>query len=269
MPFESTIFPGERIFDDNSAYLLVTDPVVGGEQMSRGRMPRPASEPGFGVMASLPEIPESEWADRLAEKEKNKSLIAHVLDQAGLSVLNQNGTSYCWINAPTHCVEIMRVMAGLPLVRLSPASVGAPIKGFRNQGGWGTEGLRYIAEHGLVPQSMWPANAIDRKYDTPETKAVRAQYRAIEWEELPDRSFGMLASYCLYGIPVAIGLNWWSHEVTAIDLVALPGGGWGIRINNSWGTSWESNGRGILTRSKATPDDACALRVATPSSVAI
>lgn len=266
MPYESVLAPGERVFDDNNAYLLVNDPVVNGVQMSRGRILRPAGEPGFGADPTIDRISRSEWPDRIEQMEREKSRISDVCDLAGLTVLDQNGTSFCWINAPTHCVEIVRVMQGQPLVRLSPASVGAPIKGYRNQGGWGTEGLRYIAEHGLVPQSLWPPNAIDRKYDTAETREVRTQYRAIEWEELADRDFDLMASYLLNGIPVAIGLNWWSHEVTAVDLVALGGGKYGIRIDNSWGSGWETNGRGILTESKGTPDDACALRVATPSA---
>ena len=75
------------------------------------------------------------------------------------------------------------------------------------------------------------------------------------------RNFDQLATCLLSGIPVAIGLNWWSHEVTAMDLVETSPGVFGVRIWNSWGDGWEDRGMAVLSQSKATPDDAVAPRV--------
>jgi hypothetical protein len=146
-------------------------------------------------------------------------------------------------------------------VELSPASVGAPIKNFRNNGGWGTEGLAYIATHGLVPASLWPCNAIDRKYDTPAANAERGSYRVTEWDDMaPNRAH--MFSQVLNGHPVAIGLNWWSHEVTALAIV-WEDNGWSLIFANSWGTDYGVDGFGKLRGSKQVPDDACSPRVVT------
>lgn len=257
------------VFDDSNAYLLVQDPEVNGERKTRGLIPRDWTLQPFGSLKyaapfDIAPIPRSMWDAMIAEKERTKSRLVDICDQAGLTVLDQNGTNYCWINAPTHCVEIMRVVQGQPMVRLSPASVGGPIKGYRNQGGWGTEGLEYIVEHGVCSQAVWPANAINRQYDNTESQADRKHHKVGEWWELRPRNFDHLATCLLMGFPVAVGYNWWSHEVTAMDLVKVNGG-YGIIIDNSWSTSWGEKGRGVLAEGKATPDDAVAARTITPS----
>jgi hypothetical protein len=265
MSYQSNI-SGRTVYNDHNARLLAIDPVVGGEQMSRGKLPRPVPEGrcAYAEPFNIPVIPRSEWPARIEEKDRTKTWIRDLCEQAGLGVLNQNGTSFCWINAPTHCMEIVRVVMGQPLVRLSPASVGCKIKNFRNQGGWGTEGLHYIAEHGTVPQSLWPPNAISRQYDTAAANGERPKYRCLEWWELRDRNFDQVATCVLLNIPVAVGYNWWAHEVTAVGL-KVSGGRFLLEIANSWGANWEDRGYGLLSESKGTPDDAIAPRVATPS----
>lgn len=208
----------------------------------------------------LPLIHRSEWRDRINVLKKAKATITDLCDAAGLKMKNQESTNYCWINAPTRCAEILRVVQGEPYVELSPASIGAKIKGFRNVGGWGTEGLRYGVEHGWVPTRLWPNNAIDRRYDTAEANQQRANFRVAEWWDLEPGNFDVLATVVLLGFPVAIGLSWWGHEVTAVELVDLGGNKFGMRIDNSWGTQWGENGRSVLSESKATPDDAVAPR---------
>jgi hypothetical protein len=273
--YVSALEAGEFVIDDSTPLSTIgqicNDPVINGEQVSRGRLPRDYNQEPFGSLpfaAPFPSdmlIPESEWDDRIKEMEATKTRLTDLCDQAGLTVLDQNGTNYCWINAPVHCVEVLRVANGQPLVRLSPASCGGPIKNYRNVGGWGTEGLKYIVSTGIVPQAQWPPNAITKSYDTAETRELRKQFKVTEWWDLRPRNMQELISCLLQRIPVAVGLNWWSHEVTYMDPVALGGGKYGARIDNSWSTSWGTNGRGILSGSKVLPDDAVAPRVATPS----
>lgn len=174
-------------------------------------------------------------------------------------VANGIGVHNCWINAPVHCLEIVRAVQGQDYVELSPASCGAIIKQFRNVGGWGTEGLKFLVDKGAVPTSLWPANAIDPRYNTQAANAERHKYRVLEWYELRPRNFDEFMTALFYKIPVAIGLNWWRHEVTALDPVYVNGQ-FGCRINNSWGTNWGDKGRGILLGNKANPDDAVAPR---------
>ena len=259
---------GIPVIDDRSCLDVVKEAQTD-TWKGRGLIPRDFEQEPFGSLPfaapfNLPVIPREEWKERIAEKERTQSGLSHLCDLMGVEVKNQGRTNYCWINAPVHCVEIVRAQQGQPYVELSPASCGAIIKNFQNVGGWGTEGVRYLAEHGAVPTSLWPSNAIDRRYDTPEANAQRAKFQVDEWLELRPRSFEQLVTCVLLNIPVAIGLNWWRHEVTAIDAV-VHDGRVGILINNSWGKNWGRNGRSVLTESKATPDDAIAPKVVTAS----
>lgn len=236
----------------------------------RGRIERDYEKHPLGFMScapafGLPLIPRSEWDERIRDLERAQSRIPNICDAMGLKVKNQESTNYCWINAPVHCLEIMRVIQGQDHVELSPASVGAKIKNFKNVGGWGTEGLEYLVKYGAVPVSLWPANAIDRRFDTAEADAQRKRFQVDEWDDLPT-SFDAVADRVLNGFPVAIGLNWWGHEVTAVALMKLDGAGrYGMLISNSWGPNWSNNGRAVLTEAKATPDDAVSPRLVTAS----
>ena len=233
-------------------------------RFGRGRIERDLSKEPFGsnpacVPFDVKLIPRNEWAERIQEMERKKSRLTDLCDVMRVPVKNQQQTNYCWINAPVHCLEILRAIAGQKYVELSPASVGGPIKRYRNEGGWGTEGLRYIAEHGVVPVSLWPANAIDDQYDTAECQKARNRFQIQEWYELDANNFDQVMTCLFFGIPVAIGLSWWGHEVTAMAPVKLDGrDNFGIVIDNSWGIDWGEKGRSVLTENKATPNDAVA-----------
>jgi len=205
-------------------------------------------------------IPSHEWQARIEEMEESKSRLSDLSSLIKMPALNQESTNYCWANAPVYALQCVRAQQNQPLVLLSPASVAAPIKGFRNVGGWGKEALEWIAQKGVVPVSQWPANAIDRRYSTPTNLALATQYRVDEWTELKPRSREQLISMLLRRIPVAVGYNWWGHEVTAIDPVWFDGEV-AVRIRNSWG-NWGENGYGILRGAKMLPDDAVCPRTA-------
>jgi hypothetical protein len=251
MSFTSKLYPGETIIHETSPHTLYMPP----SGWSRGLK---SAEGYSGIAASFPTkllIPESEWQARIQEKEQRKTNGSDIATLAGLPCKDQNGTNYCWINAPVYCTEVVRVQQNQPLVLLSPASCGGPIKGFRNNGGWGKEGLMYIIENGIVPVEQWPANAINRSYYTKANKALARNYRITDWYELQPRNKQQLISCCLRNIPIALGYNWWRHEVSGIDAVWIDGTV-ALRIRNSWGMSWGSQGYGILQGSKMLPDDA-------------
>lgn len=256
MPFESTLSPLSPIIGDDNWRDFI-DPTVDGEIKSRGLLPRDWSAQPFGAVAepfSLSLIPESDWRGLIEEQEATQSSITHLSDAAGVQVKDQNGTKYCWINATVHAYEIARAQAGLPLIKFSPASVGAPIKNYSNVGGYGIEGLSYVIRNGVVPESLWPANAIDPRYDTAESRAERAKHKVTEWWEIPAGNFEALATALLLNHPVSAGYQWWGHQITCVRLVYRDGQ-FMVEIDNSWGRQWGTNGRGYLTRSKATPDD--------------
>lgn len=265
MAFSSSISPREFVIDD-STDLVATRPPPG---QSRGLRLGLRSTP-FGAIPNAPPfppellIPRGEWQARIEEMEATKSRLSDVATQANLPCKDQNGTNYCWINAPTYCVELMRVVQNQAPVVLSPASAGARIKGYRNVGGWGEEGLSYIVENGLVPVEKWPANAIARQYNTAENVELAKRYRVTEWWELEPRNLDQLISCLLRRMPVAVGLNWWSHEVSYVDPL-WKDNAIAIRHRNSWGMSWGDQGYGILQGNRMLPDDAVVPRVATAS----
>ena len=120
---------------------------------SKGMMERtaPFGSLPFAAASTMPKIPRSEWSDRIKRMESEQSRLSDLVRGVGMKSLDQNGTNFCWANGPVNCVRIIRCVNNLPFVDLSPASVACPINGFVNQGGWGTEALKYIVEHGIVP----------------------------------------------------------------------------------------------------------------------
>lgn len=257
--YTSKIHPDNILIDDSNYERFCQLPTQGYGYCPRNYEKYP--EGTFAAPFPLPTIPRYEWHDRIEELDAKKAWPRDIKRMAGFDSLDQGNTNYCWINAPIQACHYNRAGSGLSHVPLSPASVGAKIKNFRNVGGWGSEGLEYLVKYGAVPQSLWPANAIDRRYDTPEADAARADYQVTEWWELRARDFSQLVSCLMYGYSGPIGLNWWSHEVLATKVYAVGADDYEIDIDNSWGTNWGENGHGRLSQSKATPDEAISVRV--------
>lgn len=221
-----------------------------------------------GVATPFPRelvLSKQEIIDRIKEREAQTTRHRDLAEHYGLKCKDQQQTNYCWINSPTYCLEYVRLLQNQKVVELSPASAGAPIQNFRNVGGYGKLALQWIEERGLVPTELWPDNAIDRRYYTPENRQAALDYRASEWWVFePGDLLAVLSCSVGLGIPVSVGLNWWSHQVTYADGRLVDGEPWPV-IRNSWGMGWQDMGYAVLQGQRARPDDAVAPAVALSS----
>lgn len=261
MPFLSKLYPNEKIVDEVNAHLYApaSDVIIDGEKFARG-LELPAVKPReapFLKQWDRPIIPRSEWAARIEEKERNKALISQIVRDLGIPTSNQNSTNFCWTYGVVTAINCMRARRGMPYVEFSRESVAAPIKGYRNNGGWGYEALKYISENGIMPQNLWPRHYYrSSEYNTSANKEVAKQFIVTHFLILQDRNFSQLMTALLEDEAVAVGYNRWSHEVCAIDPVVTGSNSFGVRIWNSWGNSYGDNGMAILAESYGPPDDA-------------
>lgn len=264
---QSLLYPGEQIFDDGTpdSRFVLPDAYQGGY---RGMFSSQASADELTV--PFPDellIPEADWQGWIAEAEERQTRVSDLVTQAGLPCKDQGSTNFCWANAPVHLLEVTRVIQNQPMVILSPASVACPINGFKNQGGWGEEALRFLISDGAVPVAQWPANAISKQYYTDANKAIAKNYRATGWWNLRPRTLNQHISCLLRRIPVAVGLNYWAHEVSDYEAVWVNGK-IGVRFRNSWTKDWPTAGAGgysIRQGNKLLADDAVAVRSGTAS----
>lgn len=214
----------------------------------------------------LAPIDPATYKERIAEKTAKKSWASDICDAKGVTVKNQQSTSFCWVNAPTHGVEVIKALQGGTIPKLSPANAGCQINGFRNQGGSGITAVEWINKYGVCTEEFWPANAISgaRQYMTEAAKANAALHKILEYDDMDPRDNDAIIASLLHGFPVTVGIPAWGHEVLLTFLV------WDGRpyfgFDNSWGTGWGNNGRGILTGSKERFDEAGAIRAITPSN---
>lgn len=266
--FNSKLYDGEPVLGDALGrdewqFRLAQDYP---ERFGRGLYPRDHYNVPYGSVGTpfdLPLIPRDEWDDRIAEMEDEQTRLSDIILDYDIPEKDQDGVPFCWGFGPTQAYEFTRMWDGLPYKSLSPASGCCPLTNFQARGGWGTEFLKYTVEHGLCESESWPDIAIDRKYDTPENNAQRAENRVLEWWELRPRDLDQMFTCLFHRRACAIGQNHWSHEVVAVDPVKVNGQ-YGIRFRNQW-KGWGFKNFGVFTGSKALADDIFAPRVLVPS----
>lgn len=203
-------------------------------------------------------IPRSEWQARIEERAARGLGLLPLIKQKGLKVLNQGQTNYCWINGCTYALMVRLLRDRNQIIRLSPASGGAQIKNYRNEGGWGDEAMEFIEKRGLAPQELWPANAIDPKYKTPATDKEMLNYRVPKWVRLQDRNHDQVVSCLLRDMPVPAGFNWWGHLICYVDLVWRNGVACPV-LANSWGESYGDQGFSVLEGNRMLVDGGVAV----------
>lgn len=245
------------INDDNAQQFI--DPVVDGHKRMCSLKPRdwnkyPEGGCGFAALRPFDQYSKDDLVSRIKQRDANRSGLRHILDSKGVPVKDQDGLPYCWIYSSVHTVEIGYAIQGDGYVPLSATAAGSMITGGQSRGGYGAEAIDFLSKHGTCREQDWPEHQISTKYHTQQVDEMSKNNIITDWGELPSGNLDQLAAAVMNNFPVTIGLPWWGHQVTIIDLVIMPDGRIGFVFNNSWGMNWGDNGRGVLTPEKARGD---------------
>lgn len=222
-------------------------------------------------------VPRGEWKDRLAIQKATKSQLSNLRERGmfgqRIPARDQDGKGYCWAHSSVSACLLMRAAQNQPYADLSAFAVACIIKNYRDEGGWGSQSLEWIAKNGVPTSNTWPQQSMSPANDTPEMRAEAALHKITEWMDGDPRNIDQLVTCLLLNIPVVSDFNWWGHSVCSMDLVdvdpnRLPNS---LRtlILNSWGDSWSQNGAGILEGKKAVPDGMIMPRVIQASQATV
>lgn len=240
--------------------------------MGRGYDPSQYVPTMFAPPSEIPLIPKSEWIPRIRDRKKYKMGLRDLFKAGKVgTVKDQNGQGFCWSYSVARACEYVRAIMGLDHIPLSGHSVACKVKNFRDEGGWCGLSRQYAAEHGYVPESLWPAKSMSRSNDTAAAWAEAAKYRIIEdYVDLKKAVYDQNIPYdyaiscLLQNIPVIFDLNWWGHSVLMCDVDEMDGEE-APDGDNSWTPGWGDNGTFRLQGQKKIPDGAVAIRVLEPS----
>ena len=259
---------------------------IDGTRMGRGLVPRDYSAHPQGCYAAapawsiddMPIIPMEEWPERIQALEATKMRISDFIDRGNLGQpipsYDQNGQGFCWTYSPTGCVTAMRAIQNMPYIRLSAHSVACKIFNFQDRGAWSCLALDYIREHGIVPESLWPAKSMNRQLDTPDNWKAALDFRAAEgWMDLKPAAYDRDLSRLQVGTallnrwPICADYMHMGHAMCTVDLVdvypnkrATDFSRYGTKHWNSWTDRYGVRGFGIFKDSKAWPDGGAAIR---------
>lgn len=238
------------------------------EEYGRGYVSRDYSEhplgDGLKSGAEMPTLSKESILERLRFKTAHKRWVTDRCDAAGLTVKNQRQTSLCWGNAPTHGAEVCYITQGGTKKVLSAASVTCRINGFRNQGGSGISAVKGLVKFGACTESRWGNTSFEHGLDNEENHKNAMLHRIVEYDDLNPHDNLAIQTRIVNDIPVTVGIPAWGHEVLIVALIE-EGGVIYYVFDNSWGTGYGNNGRGVLRGRMAQFDEAGAIRSVTPS----
>jgi len=260
MNFTSDLM-GIPVIETPSAVMHGANEMRGYEQRDRSVDPTG----GFAKPFTIPVMSRQEIKERFEEQERTKSRIYDVMQRAGVKPLNQGQTNFCWANGPTDCVQVARVLMGAEHVPLSPASLAGPIKNYRNEGGWGIQAVKYASEHGVCPQSLWPANDAKKKYDTEASRAERQKYAIAPdgWLDLPEGDWLAVFTCVALLMPGSLAHMEWQHLVGSWVAGGVASNGELMVLCRNSGYGRDNTGHSWIKESFGRPDEALAIQVVT------
>ncbi len=241
----------------------------------RGLIPRNYSSHPLGCYASIPPLTgiplmtDDEIQAAIVRKNAEKSWLSDAREVgmygSRIPSRDQNGKGYCWFHSGVSANLLVRARDNQPYADLSAYAGACIIKNYRDEGGWGAEGVDWQQANGVPTSKTWPQQSMSRSNDTPAMRAEAALYKPTGvWADMKPKDNRALATCLCKNDPVVVDFDWWSHSICAMKLIS-----WNplsILIWNSWGDSWSENGAGVLSGSKASPDGQVALITVRASS---
>lgn len=223
------------------------------------------SMPGVSKFPSKFLLSWEEMKERLAELTRKNLLMSQLAKRLhlehGLHWNNQNPSNFCWVYAPTNGKQLRLCVQGEKPRRLSPQSVGAPIKRYQNVGGWGSQACAFQKIEGTADHEHWPCDdpvyAIRngrQYYDSSRENAART--KLLESWDLSTLQEKLSAMF--QGFPVASGYGWMGHEMLSVDPFLDKNGRWGSREIDHYGRDGMFNER-VIVGDRAVGDDMVAI----------
>ena len=261
------------IDDTNYQHFVDGGQHAGGRVFGAAMVPGRARASGLTLAdVGIPIIPEAEWPDRIAAKNKAKSWLKDMTYD--LDSLNQRSEGQCWLFGNCGAMRSLSVRQGGMLRLPSPQSLVYIIEGYRNwgcRGGDPADSAQALHETGAARDELWPADpnvGRNRKYATDAAEADRANNMAVLMVELghENKIWPEVVSCLLQDIPVGVCFEWWYHHVEGCYLDYDREVRLGIR--NSWGNDGFGNDRGfgLLAGQKKYPSGAWAFVEMTQAS---
>ena len=189
-------------------------------------------------------IPESEWKERIAEANAERTMPYHHWQDAGCVKKSQNGYGYCWAYGLTSAVEMGRLGEAQPYTRLAPNSLGWLVN-WRNAGYYCDRAIAGAKERGIA--SLEKAGGSDGVFNhskfASDWEEDAKNYRPSEWFDTGGSQAEMArqcVSILLIGLPIYIAYNWWGHALMAGGIEYDESCLYNIRwlILNSHGDGW-------------------------------
>src|SRR3989304_1470276 len=242
--------------DRDSALAIVEASVrIGGrgKPTYKGCLPRRAAYgQGPGAVKSrdiFPRIPRSEWVELIKE---GKGTFLQNRTKDVVPVHDQNGRSLCWMHGSVRAMELVKIYENQTPELLSAECAAFMVTGGRDRGGYPDEALDQLRTKGTCSEAMWPRNALNDR-SAKNGWQLELPYNVIlDWMDVENWEDQM--TLAINRIPVSIGLGWWGHLVCQLGPELGPNDEPLIIFDNSWGSDWGDNGRGLLNERKGTAD---------------
>jgi len=199
----------------------------------------------------------SEIDDRIALMEAEKATLLDV--RGSIPSTDQGSQGYCWAHSTVSAMLLLRAKQGLPYVELSAYGIAAPIKKFKNEGGWCQESMDWITTKGCPTSATWPIQSMSRDNVTTAMREESLLYRVTEWYDGGDDPKLFWTAVAM-GFPVVSDFNDWGHSVCTISANRKNNTG---LIWNSWGDQWGNKGVGVPQARSPVPNNWMVPRVGT------